>query len=132
MTNDSAPTTSFLPVPESLPRRYPMRVTAKEAMERAELFIRRNLPLNLSKLHELAMGVVVMEIDGRSGKTKVYKTPPDKDVLKYLIDRGIGKAPERFEITGQDGGPVTVQAWAEPIIEGEVLKRELDGPSPAP
>ena len=118
---------SFLPVPEHLPRRYPTRVTPKEAMERAELFIRRNLPLNLNKLHELAMGAVVMETDGRSGKVKVYKTTPDKDALKYLIDRGMGKVPERFEVTGEDGGPVTIQAWAEPIIEGEVVKRDKGG-----
>lgn len=115
--------TGLIPV-ETLPRRYPKRITPREAMERAEMMVRRNLPIYLSKLHELALGVTLAEVDGRSGKTKVYRTPPDKDVLKYLTDRGLGKVPDRFEVSGSGGGPLEVVAWAEPVIEGEVVKEK--------
>jgi len=108
------------------------RVSRKEAMERAELFVAKNLPKYLKKLHELAMGITAVK-DTKAGP-KIYMEPPDRQALQYLIDRGLGKIPDRVELTGEDGGPMAIIPWMpkrlldEQVIDGEA--RDVTDESP--
>ena len=45
----------------------------------------------------LALGVVVYEGNDEEGKPIVYKRPPDGQMVRYIIDQGIGKAPISIE-----------------------------------
>jgi hypothetical protein len=60
----------------------------------------------VDKLLELGEGVVVQE-PSLTGII-VYQKPPDRDALKYLADRIMGKPTERKEITGAEGGTLEV------------------------
>ena len=97
----------------------PKRVTQREAMDRAEMFVAKNLPKYIRKLDELAMGVYV-EKQTKDGP-EVYLTPPNPQVLEYLIERGMGKVPQRYELTGEEGGPVQVIPWLPAEDTGEVI-----------
>src|SRR3972149_1579876 len=120
-----------IPVPGQ--RRKRTKISQASAVKHAELYVSRRLPKYLKKLEELAMGVLVLTVrkDKEGSETAtVYQTPPDRAALEYLIDRGMGKAPQRFEIEANQGPPQLPQAWApdelpEGVIEGEA--RELDG-----
>ena len=48
-------------------------------------------PFYLDKLMELANGIEVQEFDPRTGKVAIYSRPPDKHVLMWLGEQGIGK-----------------------------------------
>ena len=93
------------------------QVTKEELREKAEMYNAKNLPKYMKKLHELAMGVVVQRT-GKGGPT-IYAIAPDRAALTYLIDRGLGKTPDRHEITGGDGEAVQmVIPWA-PVVQIE-------------
>lgn len=83
-------------------------------LDRAESQVIRHLPLYLGKLEELANGVLVMKVDGRSGEETIYRTPPDRQALEFLVEHAKGKVPQRQEITGEGGGGIVFQAWAPP------------------
>lgn len=106
------------------------------AVDKAEMYVLRNLPKYLKKIQELAMGIAVVK-DTKAGP-KVYMEAPNLQALTYLADRGLGKIPQRHELTGEGGGPVTVLPWAphamideeKNIIEGEATEvpiEEVDG-----
>ena len=124
--------TTRIPVLSSPEGKVPKAITQREAVEKAEMWVAKKLPKYLKKLQELAMGVVVVEID-KGGKKRIYTKAPDRAALEYLLDRGMGKAPQRLEMTGGGGGPMEFIAWApsqvvleeKDIIEGEA--RELGG-----
>lgn len=82
------------------------RTQAKHAgaIAKAEKRIADKLPWVVDKLLELGEGVVVQEM-GLTGPF-VYQKPPDRDALKYLADRIMGKPTERHELTGEDGEPL--------------------------
>ena len=105
-----------------------VRISLRTAVQKAEMYVADKLPMYLERLEELAKGVVVME--DRGGEQRVYVTPPDRASLEYLIDRVMGKPPQRYEVTGDEGGPLRFIPWVvlegdQDIIEGEM--RELDG-----
>ncbi len=81
-------------------------------LERAESHIIRNLHLYLDKLEELANGVLMVKVDGRSGEETIYRRAPDRQALQFLIEHAKGKVPQKQEITGADGGGLVFQAWA--------------------
>ncbi len=86
-------------------------LTKEELREKAEMYNTKNLPKYMKKLHELAMGIVVQRI-GKGGP-QIYAISPDRAALTYLIDRGLGKTPDRQEITGKDGDALQmVIPWA--------------------
>ncbi len=97
-----------------------VKVSQHEAIRRAELYVTQKLPKYLKKLEELANGIVVMKPNKR-GVPVVYSVPPDRQALEYLVDRGMGKPPQRFEFTGE-GGPKEPIPWAPApdVIEAEV------------
>lgn len=103
------------------------QISRKDAMARAEMFVAKNLTKYLKKLHELAFGVTAIK-ETKDGPL-IYTVPPDRAALTYLIDRGLGKIPERHEITGPDGGAIEVLPWAPAgmIINGE-YQEVTDGP----
>ena len=132
-------------VPEIRP---PRRVTSRVAVEKAEQHVRRNLKKYLKKLEELAQGIVIAEPSKKLGDFEVlvrytetgqetvvgqnltlYTTAPSLPALQYLSDRAMGKTPQRYEITGDEGGAIEVIPWLPPVsyIEGESQELPLNG-----
>ncbi len=121
---------SFLPVPDDTSKQVAKRIRRKDAIERAEMFTARHLPKYLRRLEELAHGIEVEEARA-DGETVVYAVGPDRQALQYLIERGMGKVPQRVELTGDEGGPMEILPWAAAgaltevedieVLEGEVL-----------
>ena len=128
--------------------RAPRRVTSRVAVEKAEAHVRRNLKKYLKKLEELAQGVVIAEPSKKLGDFEVvvrypqtgqetvvgqnltlYTTAPSLPALQYLSDRAMGKTPQRYEITGDEGGAIEVIPWLPPVsyIEGESQELLLSG-----
>ena len=100
------------------------RLTKEELREKAEMFNTKNLPKYMKKLHELAMGIVVQRAS--KGGPQIYAISPDRAALEYLINRGLGKTPDRHEITGADGESVQmVIPWA-PVVQIERTGDEDD------
>ena len=95
------------------------QVTKEELRDKAEMYNTKNLGKYMKKLHELAMGIMVQRAS--KGGPKIYAVEPDRAALTYLIDRGLGKTPDRHEITGADGETVQmVIPWAPAILtDGE-------------
>ncbi len=93
------------------------QLTKEELREKAEMYNVKNLPKYMKKLHELAMGIVVQRI-GKGGP-QIYAIAPDRAALEYLLNRGLGKTPDRHEITGAEGEAVQmVIPWA-PVVQIE-------------
>lgn len=80
------------------------RTAVKHAgpIAKAEKQIADRLPSLIENLFILADGVTVEE-DGI-----VYRRPPDRQANEYLINRILGKPTERQEVSGVDGGPITL------------------------
>ena len=104
-------------VPNKLPKSVAKRVKHLAAIDKAELYLAKNLPEMTNLLLELARGVIVMEEDKDTGQPRVYAKPPDFKALSFLVDRVMGKTPQRLELTGKDGGPQEFVAWAAPDME---------------
>ena len=79
-----------------------------------EIKVSRRLSRLLNLMMGLAEGVKVQET-GKDGKPIVYTRLPDKDAIKYLMDRGMGRIAERLEmVTSQPGtAPEAVKSEAE-------------------
>jgi hypothetical protein len=67
-------------------------------IQKAENMIADRLPWLIDKAMELAEGVAV-EKQSPIGVPVVYQLPPDMGAIKYLVDRIMGKATERRELT---------------------------------
>ncbi len=104
-------------IPISVPLRG-NRLEAKKQMRAPEVeaFVQDRMPTLLGRLWDLAMGAVVLEeqIDKESGEVvpRIYRFPPDRQALQFLIENGIGKVPNRIEMTGEGGGPMRIMPWA--------------------
>ena len=122
--------------------RPPRVIDEKAAISKAETRTRKRLPRYIKKLEELGAGVYLIEPKHTGGNDTelilrasdgservlgtnvvVYQTPPDLKALQYLVDRAMGKSPQRYEITGKDGGGVQVVPWmpALAIPDDEVV-----------
>lgn len=114
-------------VPVKARAKVPKRIKHAQAIEKAELYAAKNLAKYLKKLHELAMGVVVIGYEGedQEGNPVVvaYKEKPDLRALQILVDRGMGKVVDKVEITGEEGGPIGILPWipGPELIEGEAI-----------
>jgi hypothetical protein len=71
-----------------------------------------HLPQIVDAMIDLALGVRVEE-RSEDGGARVYQRPPDRQAGAGLLDRIMGKAVERKEITGPEGNILRI------IIEGE-------------
>lgn len=123
------PRSSFIPVQADTSKQVAKRIRRKDAIERAEMFTARHLPRYLKRLEELAHGIEMAEVRG-DGETVVYAVSPDRQALQYLIERGMGKVPQRVELTGDEGGPMEILPWAAAgaltdVDEVEVLEGEF-------
>ena len=122
------------------PTRPPRVIDRRGAIEKAEGWARNRLSGNLKKLLELAAGVYIVAPVPKGQKPEylilrnpetgheevlgfglvVYRTPPNLAALQYLVDRGMGKTPTRVEITGEDGGAISVIPWRPALEEADV------------
>jgi hypothetical protein len=93
----------------------------RRVLDRTESQIVKHLPQYIAKLEELACGVLVEKIDGRSGEATVYKAPPDRQALEFLIEHGIGKVPTKLEVTGEEGGGIAIIPWLPPSAKVKEL-----------
>ena len=109
-----------LPVPKES-KKLPKRIRHAEFIEKADLWAARHLQKHLKKLRELAEGVLVQKTDKMTGEENVYRLPPDRAALIYLANRGMGTPAQRYEITGDEGGPIEVIPWM-PNEEIEVVE----------
>lgn len=66
-------------------------------VQAAESKIRDKLPWLVDKLFELAEGVEVQKRD-RQGQTRVYSEIPDREAIKYLMDRVMGKPVQPIDL----------------------------------
>jgi len=96
---------------DTLPKKRRIPVTRQEANEKAELYIVKNLPKLVSRLMELAMGVTMAK-RGKDGNVNIYVEAPDRQAAEYLVERVMGKVPQRHEVTGDEGGPMKIMPWA--------------------
>jgi hypothetical protein len=81
------------------------RVVNETPIQAAEGKIRDRLPWLVDKMLELAEGVYE-ERSVTEGVRVVYKQPPDRQAIAYLIDRVMGKASQPVEIIG------AIRDWA--------------------
>lgn len=95
------------------------------AVAKAEKQIRDRLPWIIDKLFELGEGVYVQE-PGLTGPV-VYQKPPDRDALKYLTDRIMGKPVERKEVSGPDGTAIPLEVQRIDYRDG--LTEAAPGPA---
>ena len=65
--------------------------------------IRARLPELIGAHFDVAMGHKV-----RISDKLIYDKSPDGNQLRYLTDQIIGKAAEKLEVTGKDGGAIEV------------------------
>lgn len=114
--------TEFVEIKVGRPRKV---VNQKEAVERAEMYVAKNLAKYLKKLEELAMGVTVMK-ESKKGEPMIYVEPPDRQALEYLIDRGMGKSPQSFEVKAGHEAEVPLLPWAphERLGQGDIVDGE--------
>ena len=122
------------------PTRPPRVIDRRGAIEKAEGWARNRLSGNLKKLLELAAGVYIVAPVPKGQKPEylilrnpetgheevlgfglvVYRTPPSLAALQYLVDRGMGKVPTRLEVTGEDGGAISIIPWRPALEEADV------------
>lgn len=79
------------------PRGTIKRVRSEMPVQAAESKIRDKLPWLVDKLFELAEGVEVQKRD-RQGQTRVYSEIPDREAIKYLMDRVMGKPVQPIDL----------------------------------
>ena len=117
-------------------KRPPQRISNKEAIEKAETHVRKwgNLKRHLKKIEELAMGVYMVAPQRKGGPSQlilrdsdtgkeellgegltIYQTEPSLQANQYLIDRALGKTPQRYEIETEVGGAVSIIPWLPEI-----------------
>jgi hypothetical protein len=81
----------------------------------AEKRISKALPDLLDRMIDLAMGAmavgVVLDADTGAPKQRVYQLLPDQKALSFLIEHGIGRVPQRVELTGKEGKPMEIIPW---------------------
>ncbi|KKN72523.1 hypothetical protein LCGC14_0410270 [marine sediment metagenome] len=101
----------------------------RRILDRTDGYIIKHLPEYIGILEELAKGVWFEKVDGRSDTSKIYRQIPDRQALEFLIEHGIGKVPQRHELSGEEG-EVTFIPWVPTLtpkpkeIEGEVVDAE--------
>ena len=114
MSEDSQPPTpvtgEIIPAPVREVKVQPKRIRHKQAIEKAEMYAARTLPKYIKLLEGLARGVLVV-MTNKKGDEEVYRIPPDRQALQYLMDRGMGKTVNKTEITGEDGAAIVVTPY---------------------
>lgn len=113
----------MIPVEAEPQRRHKRsRLTPKEALERAEERVAKQLLKRIATMERLAEGIWFEEVLPDGVKRVVYKKAPDRVAVQYLIDRGMGKPPQAYEVTGDGGGPIEFMPW---LPSATVAKKEI-------
>lgn len=107
-------------------------LSALMQLEDVDRVIRGSLPILIDRMMELALGVLVLDVKAnpKTGEIeqKIFRVPPDRQALQYLIENVIGKVPQRVELTGKDGGAVEIVPWA-PMQAAEEAGLIVNSPS---
>jgi hypothetical protein len=130
-------------------RKRKRRSIANMTIEEAERAIQKQLPALIDRLTDLAMGVLVAVIEPHERENpetgeievvpeqRIYRLQPDKDALKYLTERVLGRVPQRVELKGTVDNTFTVIPWMprdaaeEKKLVRPLTKRDVDVlPSP--
>jgi hypothetical protein len=103
--------------PQGRPKRY--WIKEKERFREAKA--------SWKKLIEIRNGLVLERktIMSPEGPIEVDVVPSIKDLISCcdkIMDRGIGKATQAVELTGEDGGPITTENKIKPDIDHEGFK----------
>lgn len=81
----------------------PKGVPNKDRKEFIRLINKIGKPSELiSKLKELANGVVCVSKDKEGGRT-IYEKPPDGPAIQYLLDQAFGRARQSVEVETNSG-----------------------------
>ena len=101
-------------------------------IEDVDRVIRGMMPVLIDRMLELALGVCIQDqkVNPKTGdvEQKVFRVPPDRQALQYLMENVIGKVPQRVELTGKDGGAIEVIPWM-PIQAAEEAGMITDAPA---
>lgn len=107
-------------------------LAALMGLEDVDKVIRGMLPVLIDRMLELALGVCIQDtkVNPKTGaiEQKVFRVPPDRQALQYLMENVIGKVPQRVELTGKDGGAVEVVPWM-PMQAAEDAGLIIDAPA---
>lgn len=118
--------------PTSLTPAEEASLTSLMQLDDVDKVIRAALPILISRMMDLALGVFVevSKVNSKTGdvETRVYQVPPDRQALQYLIENVVGKVPQRVELTGKDGGAVEIVPWM-PMAAAEEAGLIMDSPS---
>lgn len=103
------------------------RVIHASPIQAAEAKISEKLPWLVDKLLELAEGVEVEKRD-RQGRVRVYSEIPDREAIKYLMDRVMGKPMQPVSLVDKVremavAGGLTDDEVAEAIAEAERITK---------
>lgn len=108
------------------------RAIAESPIRAAESKIRDRLPWLVDKLFELAEGIEIRDTDRRTGRPRTYSLPPDRESIKYLIDRVMGKPTQPIDVIQSVRTLAQQHGWseeetAEAVVEAERYVKELRG-----
>ena len=107
--NDEPVTGEIIPAPVREVKVSTKRIRHKDAIVKAEMYAARNSPKYIKLLEGLARGVLAVELT-RDGE-EVYRTLPDRQALKILLDRGLGTPASKIELTGQIDSNIVVTPY---------------------
>lgn len=82
----------------------------KQYIAETEREIAKKLPTLLQAIYDLAVGVYIGE-EGEDGTVRVYRERPDRQALQWLLERVLGKTPERHELVALDNVAMVIP-WA--------------------
>jgi hypothetical protein len=86
----------------------------------ANKLIANKLPDLVTKMLELASGVVVQEIDPKTGEERIYTQPPDRKACEYLLNRIMGRPIQPQEVSGPGGGEIPLNERLIDDIMGRI------------
>lgn len=89
-------------------KRSSVRELLDAAAVAAERQITDHMPKLIANMLELADGVMVQDVDRKTGAAVVFQTPPDRAANEYLINRVMGKPTDKTEADVNVTGGVTI------------------------
>jgi len=91
----------------------------RQHIAETEREIAKKLPTLLQAIYDLAVGVYVSE-ETKDGDVHVYREKPDRQALQWLMERVLGKTPERHELVALDGTAIVIP-WMPKSAEPPAL-----------
>ena len=95
---------------------------SKDIIKKLEKDGVENAPVFIEILRELANGVFYEKV-GLDKRVRVYKREPDREAAQYLVDRALGRIPQRTELTGKDGKDLIPREEVERVLKNIYLEK---------